>query len=75
MVNTAKLRGRIVEKGYKIGTFAKALNVSHVTLHKKLIGIRDFTSSEIVKICDLLDISRSEMPDYFFCHTVGKMET
>ena len=75
MVNSAKLRGRIIEKGYNNGEFADALDVSRVTLRKKIYGVRDFTASEIVKICDLLDISRSEMPDYFFAQAVGKTET
>lgn len=75
MVNSAKLRGRIVEKGYKLGTFADALGVSHNTLRKKLIGLREFTAKEIVKVCELLDISRYDMPDYFFTQMVDKTET
>ena len=75
MVNSAKLQGRIVEKGYKLGSFAAAMGVSHVTLRKKMDGIREFTARDIIKICELLDISRNEMPDYFFAQMVDKTAT
>lgn len=75
MTNTSKLKGRIVEKGYTLASFSEAVNISRPCLRKRINGQVDFKTSEIERVCSTLDISRSEMADYFFTNRVPKMET
>lgn len=75
MTNSNKLRGRIVEKGYTLSGFSNAMHVSRPSLRKKINGESEFKASEIEKICLLLDLSHSDIGNYFFAHDVSKMET
>ena len=61
-----KLRGRIIEKFGTQEAFGKALNVSIQTVCAKLNGRSAFSQDDIIKWCELLDISASEVGDYFF---------
>ena len=62
----SKLRGRIKEIFEFEVTFAKALGMSKTSLSMKLNGKGDFTQSEIMKACNLLDIPNEEINVYFF---------
>lgn len=64
-----KLRGLIVERFRKYGDFADAMGYSRQTLSNKLKGRTDFSAREIIKICEVLEIPREDIPLYFF--TVG----
>lgn len=75
MTNTAKLRGRIAEKGFTMTSLADAMGLSRPTLRKKIYNLVDFTASEIMKICDILDIEISEVVEYFFNQNVPILET
>lgn len=61
-----KLRGRIVEVFGKQEAFAKALNISPRSLSLKLNNERYFKPCEISKAVDLLGLSLSDIPEYFF---------
>lgn len=61
-----KLRGRMAEKGYTIRRLAEEIGVHENTISHKLYSETFFTAVEILRICELLDISRDEMYDYFF---------
>lgn len=61
-----KLRGRMAEKGYTIRKLAEDMGVHENTLSHKLYSETYFTAVEILRICELLDIQRYEMYDYFF---------
>lgn len=63
--NYSKLKGKIIEKYGTHRDFAKELNMSHVSLSYKLTGKRQFTSSEIYKCAELLQIPLNEIADYF----------
>ena len=65
-----KLRGRIVEKYGTIGRFAKAANISMVSLSNKLNNKSRISREQIIKWSELLDISASEVPEYFFTQEV-----
>lgn len=66
MFNYDKLKGRIVEKFGTQMAFSKALGVSERTLSLKLNNRIFFTQDEISKCSNLLDISMSDIQDYFF---------
>lgn len=61
-----KLRARIMELFGTQGDFADAMDMGRITLNTKLNGKSDWTASEIVKACELLEIELSEAWLYFF---------
>lgn len=66
MYNLNKLKGRIIEKFGTQGNFAKAMGMSERTVSLKLDNQVDWKQSEIVKACELLEIPKEEIADYFF---------
>ena len=55
MVNTNKLHGKIVEKGYSKRSFAHKIGMSEATFYRKMkSGV--FGSDEIEKMIEILDI-------------------
>lgn len=65
--NFSKLRGRIVEKCGTLENFSKEMEITPTTLGKKLSGKSQWTCPEMVKACNVLDITGDEMTSYFFC--------
>lgn len=68
MLNYWKLKGQIIAKHQTIDNFAKELGISRHTAYNKLKGKTAIKPNEIVKWCDILDIPKSEIADYFFCN-------
>jgi transcriptional regulator with XRE-family HTH domain len=64
--NYSKLLGRIKEQGYTQERLAKEIGKDKSTVNAKLNGKNAFTTKEIDDICKVLDISNSEIGDYFF---------
>ena len=64
--NYSKLLGRIVEKFGTQYKFAEAMGVSERTVSLKLNGRIDWKQSEIEKACEILNIGKSEICEYFF---------
>lgn len=62
----SKLRGKIVEVFGKQQAFAKALGLSSRSLSLKLNNERYFKPTEISKAIELLGLSLSDIPEYFF---------
>lgn len=62
----SKLKGRISEKGLNQKELALKIGISEGQFCKKLSGEYAFKQSEIVKICDVLNIENSLIGDYFF---------
>ena len=71
--NYSKLRGKIREKFGTQEKFAKELGISSVSLSAKLNNRVEFTQLEIDKICELLEIPKEQIPEYFF--TIKVKET
>lgn len=67
MVNENKIHARIVEQGFTLSSFAERLGLSRPALRAKMRGESDFRSSEIMTICDILDIPIKDVVTYFFC--------
>lgn len=66
MINTNKLKGRIVEKGLTQGDVAKALNLATPTVSQKINNVRAMSLEEAFKIAELLGISDDQFREYFF---------
>ncbi len=62
----SKLRGRIRAEFGSESAFAVEMKLSRSSISQKLNNVWDFSSSEIVRACDVLNISYSEIPIYFF---------
>ena len=56
MINTNALKGAIVAAGHSQRSLAKLLDICENTLGSKVNGKIDFTASEIVQICEKLNI-------------------
>lgn len=65
MINTAKIRGRIVEKNKTIYSIAQKIPCSPYTLGKKLSNKSPITLKEVSILCDELDIKKEEILDFF----------
>ncbi len=61
-----KLKALIKEKGYTIKTFAKEFGMTERNMQKKLDGEIETSRSQIIKMCNLLDIPANKMVHYFF---------
>lgn len=67
----AKLRGRMVEKGVTQTELASYMGMSRQSISLRFRGIIGFTQEDIIKICDYLDISLSEIGLFFYATKVS----
>lgn len=65
LFNHQALKGKIVELFDTQQKFAKAIPMSRTSLNKKLKNKGSFTSNEIKRISELLNINCSEIGYYF----------
>jgi hypothetical protein len=63
----SKLKGRIVEKFGTQAAFAAALGWRNALLSAKLNGKSQWSFTEVMKACELLEIPLNEAHLYFFC--------
>ncbi len=63
----AKLRGRIVEKFGSQSAFAAAMGWREALLSAKLNGKSKWEFTEVMKVCEMLEIPLDEAHLYFFC--------
>lgn len=68
MYDYSKLSGRIVEKCGTQSAFAKKMGISERTVSLKLNNKICFKQNEIENAMDILDLSFSQIPLYFFTH-------
>lgn len=71
MVNTNKLKGRIVELGYKQSDVASYLNIAQPTLNQKINNIRPMDLDEAERLATFLKISDEEFPEFFLYRPVA----
>lgn len=65
-MNTAKLRGRIVECGLRQEDVAKAIGIDASTLSRKLNADGEtFTIGQMYKLADVLSLSGEEAAEIF----------
>ena len=67
MTDTELLRGKIKENGLKLGYVAEQLGLTRQGFGLKLNNTNEFTTSEVLKLCELLGItSLREKEKIFF---------
>jgi len=66
MVNTRKIKARIVELGLNQETIAKDMGINYSTLNLKLNNSRRLYIDEVGKLCKILKLGSSkDLHDYF----------
>ena len=66
MINTLKLRGRIVEKGETIQSLAPKIPCTPYTLGQKIANEAPMQIEEATILANELDIADEEITEYFF---------
>lgn len=72
VIEYGKLLGRIREKGFTQAQLANLVGMTPGTMSAKLNNQAYFKQSEILAICDVLDIPIRECGEYFFTREVRK---
>ena len=69
MTDTAKLRKAITDSGLKRSEILKRSGIkAYSTLRDKVDNNREFTASEITKLCDILCLSNEQREAIFFAN-------
>lgn len=71
MVNTNKLRGKIVECGMSVVELAEAMGVDKATLYRKLNNSESFTVKDADSIASALRLSKEDAVAIFFSQYVA----
>ncbi len=71
MVNTRKLKAKLIELGLTQGDLADKLGISTCTVNQKINNVRPLKLSEANKIAKILKIKDWEFKDYFFAEPVA----
>jgi len=71
MVNTLKIKSRMVELGLTQKDISKTLNIATPTVSQKINNIRPMGLGEAEKLAQLLKIDNKEFPIYFFYQPVA----
>lgn len=66
MLNTRKIKARLVELELTQKDVAKALNIAPATASQKINGIRPMSLQEARVLSGLLQLDKSDFGDYFF---------
>lgn len=66
MFDYSKLLGLMTEKSFTQKKLCEAMGISENSFTNKLKGRSNFSSDEIVKICNVLGISTKSVGAYFF---------
>ncbi len=66
MINTNKLKGRMIEKGLNFGKLAPLIGLSPSTLGRKIRNCADMTLGEVEAIREVLQIPPERVIEYFF---------
>lgn len=74
LVDTSKIRGRIVEKFLTYGSFAEAIGKETRFVSAYLNHQRTLSQTDIFDWARALDISNDEIPRYFFAEEVHETE-
>ena len=71
MINTLKIKAKIVELGLTQKDIASALKIALPTVSQKINNIRPMTLDEADKIAFVLQIDESEYATYFFATKIA----
>ena len=67
MVNTRKLRARVIECGMTYAEAAELMGMSAITFARKIRNMADISINEAVYLLKILEIPISEFANYFLC--------
>lgn len=70
MIDYELLKRKINKSGIKIYALAEACGLTPQGLHNKLRGKNDFRYTEIINICQALNLSNADRNAIFFNHNV-----
>jgi hypothetical protein len=71
-MNVNKLKGKIVENGFTVGSFAESIGMDRSTLYRKMNKNGDtFTIKEVKIICCKLELTDDEALAIFFSQCVA----
>lgn len=65
MINTAKVKGRMVERKKTMQSIAPKIPCSAYILGQKIANKRPIKLNEIMVLCDELEITEEEFPEFF----------
>lgn len=71
MVNTKKIKARLVELGLTQDDLARKMGLATCTINQKLNNIRPLKLSEANMIAKILDIDDVDFKSYFFAEPVA----
>lgn len=71
MINTNKVKGRLVEKGYRQEDAAKFLDIAQPTFSQKINNTRPMDLDEAEKLAEFLEITDEEFPSFFLYRPVA----
>lgn len=71
MTNTDLLKRKIDESGLKMQYIAEQLGISHQALYNKIGNKTQFLASEIMKLSELLKLTKRERDAIFFVESVN----
>ena len=74
LIDTSKIRGRIVEKFMTYGAFAEAIGKETRFVSAYLNHQRTLSQTDIFDWSKALDISNDDIPRYFFAEEVHEIE-
>ena len=66
-MNLEYLNGRIAMSKIPITAIAEKMAISRQSLYLKMKGEREFKSSEVTKLCEILRLTEEERSLVFFC--------
>lgn len=59
-MNANKIKAKIVERGMTQGEVAKMIGISPNSFSRKLLGKRDFSLSEVISLCTVLQFENPQ---------------
>ncbi|WP_342432639.1 helix-turn-helix transcriptional regulator [Neobacillus sp. FSL H8-0543] len=71
MINTLKVKSRLVELGLNQKDVAKKLGLSLPTVSQKINNKRPMHLNEVMELANLLMIDETKLVTYFFCNYVA----
>lgn len=66
MINTPKLKARMLEAGYTQRALAAAMDMSVNTLNEKINGKTEFNISQVLQLCQILHIEGDQEKCHIF---------
>lgn len=66
MINTLKVKARMVEYGKTQKDIGEALGIAPATVSQKINNVRPMDLTEAEKLCEILQIDACQFGEYFF---------